>query len=139
MIPQKQKVVDKGIGDCFRACMASFLELPNDERLPDGYESVEPWQKWLAQFGMELSWSHKAIWRESYWIGSVKSKNYTDGTTHAIIMQGTTVAFDPSTKKRYRKGVDMLQGDAVLGGWWIEVIDPSLLYKFQQYKEENGS
>ena len=139
MIPQMQKVVDKGVGDCFRACMASFLELPNDERLPDGYKSVMAWNDWLAKFGMTLSWSHRSIWREGYWIASVKSKNYTDGTTHAIIMHGTKVAHDPSTKKRYRKGLDMLQGDEVQGGWWIEVIDPNLLYKFQQYKEENGS
>lgn len=117
--------------------MASLLELPNDERLPDGYESLTPWQEWLAQFGMKLSWSHDAIWRESYWIASVKSKNYSDGTTHAIIMKDTRVAFDPSTKKRYRKGQDMLQGDAVRGGYWIEVIDPSLLYKFQEYKIRN--
>ena len=87
---------------------------------------------------MKLSWDHKAIWRESYWIANVKSKNYTDGTTHAIIMHGTQVAFDPSTKKRYRKGLSLLSGDVVQGGWWVEVIDPSLLYKFQQYKEANG-
>jgi hypothetical protein len=135
MIPQQQKVVDKGRGDCFRACMASFFELPNDERLPDGYASLTPWQDWLAQFGMKLSWGHKAIWREGYWIASVKSKNYTDGTMHAIIMHGCKVAFDPSTKKRYRKGQDMLQGDAVAGGWWIEVVDPNLLHLFHEYKE----
>lgn len=135
MIPQKQKVVAKGTGDCFRACLASFLELPNDERLPDGYKSVTPWNDWLAKFGMTLKWSHDSIWRELYWIASVKSKNYSDGTTHAIVMKGTKVAFDPSTKKRYRKGVRMVGSDAVLGGWWIEVIDPSLLYKFQQYKD----
>lgn len=139
MIPQKQKVVDKGIGDCFRACMASFLELPNDERLPDGYESIMPWNEWLAKFGMTLSYSNKHIWRDGHWVALVKSKNYSDGTTHAIIMEGHKVAFDPSTKKRYRKGLDLLQTDDVLGGWWIEVIDPSLLYKFQQYKDSNAS
>lgn len=138
MIPQKQKVIDKGIGDCFRACMASFLELPNDERLPDGYESVTPWNEWLAQFGMGLSWDHESIWREGFWIASVKSKNYTDGTTHAIIMKGTEVAFDPSTKKRYETGVSLLSGDDVQGGWWVEVIDPSLLHRFQEYKLANG-
>ena len=134
MIPQKQKVVEKGKGDCFRACMASFFELPNDDRLPDGYESVTPWNEWLARFGMTLSWSHNAIWRQTYWIGSVKSKNYSD-VTHAIIMKGSQVVFDPSTKKRYRKGRDLLNTNLVVGGWWVEVIDPSLLYKFQQYKE----
>ena len=137
MIPQKQKVVDKGIGDCFRACMASILELPNDERLPDGYASVTPWQEWMAQFGMRLSWSHNAIWRDYYWVACVKSKNYSDGTTHAIIMKGTQVAFDPSTKKRYRKG-SFIASDDVHGGWWIEVVDPSLLYKFQNYKDREG-
>ena len=138
MIPQRQKVVDKGIGDCFRACLASFLELPNDERLPDGYESVSPWDDWLEQFGMTLNYSQTAIWREGYWVASVKSKNYSDGTTHAIIMKGHKVAFDPSTKKRYRTGTDLLQTDDVVGGWWIEVTDPSLLYKFQEYKDNNA-
>ncbi len=138
MIPQKQKVVDKGIGDCFRACMASFLELPNDERLPDGYESVTPWNEWLAQFGMELNFSHRSIWRDGYWIATVQSKNY-EGVSHAILMHGTDVAFDPSTtKNRYRKGTSMLASDAVRGGWWVEVTDPSLLYKFQKYKEQNA-
>ena len=135
MIPQAQKVIDKSKGDCFRACMASFLELPNDERLPDGYESVTPWNEWLAKFGMTLGWDRAAIWRQSYWIASVKSKNYNDGTTHAIIMNGIQVAFDPSTKKKYRKGLYMLGTDMVLGGWWLEVVNPNLLYKFEQYKQ----
>lgn len=118
--------------------MASFLELPNDERLPDGYESVMPWNEWLAQFGMTLNYSHNAIWRETYWIASVKSKNYPNECTHAIIMQGSKVAFDPSPKKRYRTGRDLLQTDLVVGGRWIEVVDPSLLYKFQEYKDHEG-
>lgn len=137
MIPQKQKVVDKGRGDCLRACIASILELPNDDRLPNIHGSTwySTWQKWFGQFGLSMEYDDQRIWRESYWIASVKSKNYNDGTTHAIVMKGQEVAFDPSTKKRYRTGRQMLGGNLVMGGWWFEVIDPSLLYKFEEYKK----
>ena len=126
MQKNKQLVVDKEKGDCFRACLTSILELPNDPKLPncDDIEWLNKWHSFLYDFGLTLAFEQKACWRQGYWIASVKSKNYAD-TTHAIVMQGSKVAFDPSTKKRYRIGKTLLGKDVVQGGYFLEVLDPS--------------
>jgi hypothetical protein len=41
----------------------------------------------------------QAPYHKGFWIASVISENFA-GSTHAIVMQGNTVAFDPSTKSR---------------------------------------
>lgn len=135
MIPQKQKVFGGGNGDCFRACIASIMELPNGDDLPNDHtlEWHFRWQEWLAQFGISLEFDAKRIWRETYWIASVPSKNL-ESATHAIVMQGSRVAFDPSNKRRYRKGQNLLGEDIVDGGWWFEVADFSLLHKLDEYR-----
>ncbi len=134
MIPQKQIVFGGGNGDCFRACIASILELPNDDRLPNAHGEgwFQTWQDWLGRFGLSIEFDATRIWRESFWIASVPSKNL-EGVTHAIVMQGSQVAFDPSTKKTYRTGRQML-GAKVGGGWWFEVVDVRLLHKLHEYK-----
>lgn len=54
------------------------------------------------KFGQTL-WMYdardQAPWHEGYWIASVISENFV-GSTHAIVMQGSQVVFDPSTKPR---------------------------------------
>ena len=135
MIPQKQLVFGGGNGDCFRACVASILELPNCDLLPNDHspEWHFTWEEWLSQFGLILDFDAKRIWRETYWIASVKSKNLVE-SSHAIVMKSSQVAFDPSTKKRYRKG-SFLKGDEVNGGWWFEVADFRLLHKLDEFRE----
>jgi hypothetical protein len=137
MKPVKQKIIDKGNGDCFRACMASMLELPNDDRLPhiDKETWFFDWGKLLERFGMSLNHDFLKIWRDGYWIASLPSLNY-EKTTHVIIMKDTKVEFDPSTKNRYRKGKSLLGSQKVKGGYWLEVNDVSKLKNLDKFRSE---
>lgn len=140
MIPQKQRVVGIGIGDCFAACMASLLELPIEVIPNDHSENWWfVWREFLKQFGLSLGYrgAEGAIWASHPWIASVKSKNYD--CTHAIIMHdGGTVLFDPSTKKRYRKGESLLGKDIVVGGHVIDICDFSKIHKLEEYRQKLG-
>ena len=139
MIKNKQLVVDSKKGDCFRACWTSILELPNDPNMPncDDQEWYSKLWDLFRSWGMTLQSERTAMWRGGYWIASVPSKNYKD-VSHAIVMKGCYVAFDPSTKKRYRTGRSLLGKDIVTSCQYFEVIDPSLLYKFVEYQKNNG-
>lgn len=134
----RQKISDPKIGDCFRACMATLLQLapevlPNDSS-PAWHRN---WQNYLGQFGLGLSYSNRAdqpIWLSSPWIASVKSLNYK-GVTHAILMhQGGVVLHDPSSKKRYKVG-RRLHGDVVQSGQHLLVIDSSKLHLLEEYRK----
>ena len=136
---QRQRVVDSGMGDCFAACMASLLELPI-EVMPNDHSSTwwTTWYNFLAQFGLEINYSGAkgAIWASHPWIASVKSKNYKDGT-HAIVMHnGGQVLFDPSTKKRHRKGTYLGGKGIVVGGYRITVSDFSKLHLLEKYRQK---
>lgn len=134
MKPVKQEIVN----DCFRACMASMLELPNKKGLPhiDKESWYSDWNELLSYFGMRLVGDHKKIWREGFWIASVPSLNFKD-VRHAIIMFDTKVFFDPSTKKRYRKGTNLLKKhEMVTWGWWLEVSDVSKLKELDKFREK---
>lgn len=131
MRKNKQLVVSKGNGDCFRACMTSILGVPNTDAFPNvhGVTWFRTWKKVLSRFGLSISYygSGGPIWRDGYWIASVKSRNF-EGVTHAIIMKGDEVAYDPSTKKRYRKGKPLVGKGIVVGGYSIELNDASKLH-----------
>lgn len=138
MKEQKQRVVDRGIGDCFAACMATLLELPLEVMPNDHSEDwFSIWLLFLSQFGLSIGWdgADGPIWQNHPWIASVKSKNYK-GVTHAVIMDSCNVAFDPSTKKTYKKGQSLLGEDIVTGGWRITVSDFSKLHKLEEYRKK---
>lgn len=135
----KQLIVDPEIGDCFRACMATLLQLP-PQVLPNDHSQYWwfNWQKYLSQFGLELFTSSASgpIWSQFLWIASVKSLNYENGT-HAILMHNGGIVFhDPSTKKRYKTGTDLLGEDSVIGGQRLEVADTGKLHKLEEYRKE---
>jgi hypothetical protein len=48
-------------------------------------------------------------------------------------MQGHRVAFDPSTKKRYKKGTPML--DVVTSGTYFVVDDFTQIHRLHEYRE----
>jgi len=127
----KQTIVDKGNGDCFRACICSLLNIPNCKEVPNPHDD-EWWFKWerfFASFGMRIMFDTKKIWREGYWIASVQSLNFK-GVSHAIIMKGCKVFFDPSPKQKYAKGRDLfIESHLVNGGYWIEINDIGKLNK----------
>ena len=132
MKSQKQKVFDKEKGDCFRACIASILEVENNDtlyKIKSDCGWLIPCIKVLEKMGLALGWHDKAIWRSGYWIASVPSLNFNN-TTHAIVMKGHKVEFDPSTHKKYKKGRNLLGEEIVSFGYWIEASDFSKLKKY---------
>jgi len=138
MIRVKQRTVNSQYGDCFGACIASLLELPIEVIPNDHSEAWFSIQKmFLEQFGLSMTFHNRQspIWSDSPWIASVKSKNYAN-TTHAIIMQGSEVLFDPSTKPGYKKGEYLLGNDVVVGGYIMRVSDFSLLHKLDEYRKK---
>ncbi len=133
-----QQVSHPIIGDCFRACMASLLELPA-EVLPNDHspEWHFNWQRFLKQFGLTLSHEggpKAAIYLQQPWMASVKSLNY-ENNTHSILMhEGNVVLHDPSRKKRYKTGM-RLNSDTVQGGTRIDVLDFSKLHKLEEFRK----
>lgn len=144
MTKYRQRISHPGIGDCFRACMATLLDLP-PEVLPNDFSPAWPsnWQHYLRQFGLALSPSQPntgPIWMDDPWIATVKSLNYPD-TLHAILVhQANVVYHDPSTRVRYRTGT-RLATDQVVAGRHLVVADASRLQHladYQQWLRVNG-
>ena len=70
----KQLIVHKGKGDCFRACITSLLGISNNTSLPNCHEKgwFLQWDRIFRELGLELHFEHLAFWRNGYWIASVK-------------------------------------------------------------------
>lgn len=133
-----QKIVHPENGDCMRACLTSMMGLPNDPKkipLPGAVDFFLPCYRFLRRFGMHIRYEQKAFWGHGYWMASVKSKNYPEGT-HAIVMNGHKVAHDPSTKRRYRAGTSLLGKDIVVGGFVLEVIDATKLKNLEVFRKK---
>lgn len=140
MIKYRQTITDPAIGDCFRACMATLLDLP-PQVLPNDFSPSWPsnWQQYLKQFGLALSVSGRpddAIWLSSPWIASVRSLNF-EGALHAILMhQANVVLHDPSNRKRYRTGSRLSFSDGtVQSGQHLIVTDASRLQHLADYQQ----
>jgi hypothetical protein len=133
----KQSITDPKIGDCYRACMATMLDLP-PEVLPNDFSPFwhSNWNNYLKQFGLGLSYSHPAsgpIWLPGMWLASVKSLNF-DEALHAIVMHKTDIVYhDPSRRKRYRAGT-RLSSNEVVSGEHLVVNDASLLGELVRYR-----
>ena len=135
MKPVKQRTVHQGFGDCFAACLASILELPIEAVPSDTSASHQNTVNgFLEQFGLEITCHNSSgpIWSDSPWIAFLKSQNY-EGVTHAIIMKGSLVLFDPSTKTRYKTGKGLSSSD-VIGGYIIRISDFSKLHLLDDYR-----
>lgn len=139
MIKYRQQICDASYGDCFRACMATLLQLP-PAVLPNDHSPAWwlTWRTFLTQFGMELTPDQPAdgpIWSTAPWIASVRSLNF-DGGRHAILMhRGGIVYHDPSPRKRYRTGSSLLgSGGVVLSGRHLQVTDTTRLHHLELYR-----
>lgn len=143
----RQTIADPAIGDCFRACMATLLDLP-PQVLPNDFSPSWPtnWQQYLKQFGLALSVSGRPdgpIWLSTPWIASVRSLNF-EGSLHAILVhESNVVLHDPSNKKRYRAGSRLSFTDGtVQSGRHLIVTDASRLQHladYQQWLRANGA
>lgn len=121
-------------GDCFRACIASILELGHED-LPNPHDAdhwFDAWQEALAPYGLRLiEWEVSAepeLWFEGYWIASVPSLNLgtnDDGSPvlHCVVMRGSEFVHDPSMGKRY-ESVDLAE---VRWATIFHAADPALL------------
>lgn len=134
-----QLVTSCEIGDCFRASMSMLLDVPNGDYLPtlagDDDRWFFAWQRFLKPFGLDVhtSSAQGPIWKGGFWIASVPSKNCPAPGSHAIVMKGQRVVLDPSRKKVYRAGLNLLGTDLVLAGTWLEVADASKLTDFVKW------
>ena len=124
MILYKQEICDKDKGDCLRACIATVLQIPI-KSLPNFHTNrfFLDWMKLLGNFGIELRYG-KSCWIQGYWIASVPSKNFK-GVKHSIVMKGQLVFFDPSPKKKYKVGMNLLLSHSffVEGGYTFIIGD----------------
>lgn len=98
MKPAFQQVIDRGKGDCLRACVASLLELeidrvPNFVEAPAGISSIEFANQWLALRGLALFqaagldsnvYSNWFALKDVYCIFSVPSQRF-EGISHAVV------------------------------------------------------
>jgi hypothetical protein len=135
----RQQIVDSKIGDCFRACMATILQLP-PEVLPNDHSPMwfSNWNKYLSQFGLgiQCNSAKEPIWYDAYWIAGVTSKNF-ERSQHAIVMHDTHRVFhDPTTKKRYRTGESLLGKQLVHDGTHLVVTNALKLHRLEEYRNK---
>lgn len=152
MIGVEQTIAAPPKGDCFRACVASILELPieacpNPPSDPDGHWWDE-WIDWLRPRGFELiQWEipeptgvaqRVCGALAGYWIATVGSLNSAPNPErpnlgrHCIVMQGSRIVHDPSTGRKYTN-----EGwgptDRIFEVTLIHPLDPA-----RQHSDEEG-
>lgn len=99
----EQLVVDRDVGDCFSACIASILELPI-ESIPVYHsdESDSAWHRWMAWFesaNLALILLDRSPPPPGYAIRSILSYTY-ESRTHAVVAFNGAVVWDPSPNRR---------------------------------------
>lgn len=137
MKPVEQTIPTAPRGDCFRACIASILELPI-EWCPNPHDPEEhwwdAWNTWLRDRGFELvEWDvgTKGVYANlsGYWIATVPSLNSsasadTNLGRHCIVMYGNKIAHDPSLGKK-RTDRDWKESDQFFAATLLVPLDPS--------------
>lgn len=109
MIPVQQRVIDAIQGDCFAACVASILELPEAPNFKtDSTGSwLNKWNAWLEPRGLYLYGSPAGAFPApaGYAIMAIKSVNFP-GSGHSVVWKGDfndgysgKVVHDPSPLK----------------------------------------
>ncbi len=113
-LPGGPNVAPELRGDCFRACIASIMEVGHED-LPNPHDAdhwFDAWQEALEPWGLRLiEWDvseDPELFFPGYWIASVPSKNLganDDGSPvlHCVVMHGADLAHDPSMKERYER------------------------------------
>lgn len=114
MTPINQSIVDKGDGDCFRAAVASVLDL-SLEQVPHFIRYGEDWFKMYWHFIKYFGWDYagncspgakRGIKPEDslngYFLATVPSATF-EGVTHSVIMDiHGIIVHDPNPNKYYQ-------------------------------------
>jgi len=103
MIPVYQTIFTAETGDCYRACVASILEVPI-ETLPnfmeDGSnhfnEKLETWSEALGIIILDVIPNEETLelFRDVYWLASGPSPRF-ENTDHAVVYKGKQFIHDP--------------------------------------------
>lgn len=128
MIKQEQLLFGKDDGDCFRACVASILEMPIEELPTYNSESwLLSWNNWLEKYGLYLQYKTygKGNFAGGYWIASVPSLNLGEGVKHVVVMHKDKLVHDPSPHKKYKR----LDKSKITEAFWFAATDPAKLEK----------
>jgi hypothetical protein len=145
MKPVAQLVDNPETGDCFRACVASILELdpltlPNihDPEFKDRYWLGVLNEK-LAPFNLALMYTAKeqCYWEIPYFIWSIRSPTY-EGKTHAVVVnydekrEGSAwkIAWDPSPH-RDEPGREPFYAKP-LAAYFFIAVNPKRVMRFEQ-------
>jgi len=107
MRPVDQRIVERGRGDCLRACLASILELTPDQ-VPNfsdfaRYAEDESWAKpmwnFLRERGLEFYSVYPPLKPHGYCIAVGKSPNIV-GCTHAVVWRYDRLVHDPNPSRK---------------------------------------
>lgn len=112
MIKQKQIIVDRDNGDCFRTCVACLFDLKPEE-VPHFIEK-ETWfldfEHWLRERGYTVDYIvfekdplKKWLKPDNYYMVSGWSPNF-DGAFHVVIYRGNRRYWDVSPSNKFLKG-----------------------------------
>jgi len=140
MKPVAQLVDSPENGDCFRACVASILELdphalPNvgDPAVRGGRYFISVMNEALAPWNMQLMYTanEQCYWEMPVFIWSIRSPKY-EGKTHAVVVtcdfkreKPWQVAWDPSPY-RDEPGREAFYAKPVAAYFFV-VVDPRAL------------
>jgi hypothetical protein len=97
LIKVQQKILGPQKGDCFRACVASILEMDIDD-LPN-YHGYNWWNRWIAwgtKHGLvfECYYPDEVPPEAEYVIAGPKSPRIPD-ITHAVVVKNGKIVWDP--------------------------------------------
>lgn len=121
MKPVKQTIIGDN-GNCLQACVASLFELELEE-VPHFISYGDDWwfvyKDFLAERNITVTYSFNFVPVGSYYIASVKSPRFKDGTHAVICGPDGTIIHDPCP------GVDdySINGKPI-GYHWYNVADP---------------
>lgn len=125
--PVDQEILDKGYGDCLRACYASLLRLPIDA-VPNFIRHKHRWFLVLQQFLYSCGWEfcgsghqHKGTLNMPVYEDSVNGllrasvhSRVFEGGTHAVVINcDGLVIHDPSPYKRHQ-GVNVVNSEELI-------------------------
>lgn len=146
MIPVAQLIDSPDNGDCFRACVASILEV-DPLTLPNISEAEYKDRYWLdvmndaiAKFGLAIMYtsSGQCFWDLPYFIWSVQSPRF-EGKTHAVVasceegpghkVHGWRIAWDPSPWRDYEPEKRAECYDKPLAAYFFVATDPSAMVR----------